>query len=225
MEIFNLSKSTNQKKKYMVSFTNPETKRKNIINFGAKTYDDFTLTNNINQKNRYIQRHSGMGENWTKTGIYTAGFWSRWLLWNTKTIIDSIKDIEKRFNIKINNNIDFDNNIDNEKIQKILHEKHSAYKSMKLSELGLSKPTNKRNEGDLLRWKNEKWLNLNALIDINKKIPCGTKYKGQTTPTVCRPSIRINQKTPKLVNEYTENQIKKAIKLKQQKKRINWNEL
>ena len=73
--------------------------------------------------------------------------------------------------------------------------------------------------------KNEKWLSLNALLE-GQKLPCGTKFKGQTEPTVCRPSIRIDSKTPKpLANKLTNEQIKKAIKIKQKGQRINWMDL
>ena len=66
------------------------------VYFGAKGYNDFTLTKNEEQKNRYIQRHQKR-ENWTKSGIDTAGFWSRWLLWNKPTMEASYNDIKKRF--------------------------------------------------------------------------------------------------------------------------------
>jgi hypothetical protein len=42
-----------------------------------------------------------VNENWTKSGLRTAGFLSRWILWNKPTILASIKDVEDRFNIKI----------------------------------------------------------------------------------------------------------------------------
>jgi hypothetical protein len=34
---------------------------------------------------------------WGKSGIDTAGFWSRWLLWNKPTIKESYDDIKRRF--------------------------------------------------------------------------------------------------------------------------------
>jgi hypothetical protein len=50
------------------------------------------------RKTRYFE--TPKGENWNDP--YTAGFWSRWVLWNKPTITESIKDIQKRFsNIKI----------------------------------------------------------------------------------------------------------------------------
>ena len=104
--------------------------------------------------------------------------------------------------------------------------KPSAYRSMHLGKLGLTKPSTKKNKGALLRWTKEKWLNLNALKDKNIMIPCGRKYKGQTEPTVCRPSKKISKKTPKpLAKDLTIKQIKKAIEIKKKGKRINWKEI
>jgi hypothetical protein len=110
--------------------------------------------------------------------------------------------------------------------EKLKAQKPSAYKSMKLSELGLSKPTNKNNKGDLIRWKNEKWLNLNALKDKKIEIPCGQKYKGQTEPTVCRPKKKLSTKTPSpLAYNLTNAQIEKAIQIKKRGQRVQWDKL
>ena len=97
--------------------------------------------------------------------------------------------------------------------------KPSAYRSMYMS-IGKK---NKSKPHNLERWINEKWLNLNALIKTGKEIPCGQKYKGQVYPTVCRPSIKISEQTPKpLAKELNRKQIIKAIKLKSKGKRILW---
>jgi hypothetical protein len=105
-------------------------------------------------------------------------------------------------------------------------EKHSAYRSMKLASEGKTKPTTKDNKGALQRWSDEKWLNLNALIYLGIELPCGTKYKGQTTPTVCRPKKKISSQTPTpLAKELTKKQIEKAIEIKKQGKRIDWSKL
>jgi hypothetical protein len=105
-------------------------------------------------------------------------------------------------------------------------EKHSAYRSMKLASEGKTKPTTKDNKGALQRWSDEKWLNLNALIYLGIELPCGTKYEGQTTPTVCRPKKKISSKTPTpLAKDLTKMQIEKAIEIKKQGKRVDWSEL
>jgi hypothetical protein len=105
-------------------------------------------------------------------------------------------------------------------------EKHSDYRSMKLASDGKTKPTTKDNKGALQRWSDEKWLNLNALIYLGIELPCGTKYEGQTTPTVCRPKKKISSKTPTpLAKDLTKMQIEKAIEIKKQGKRVDWSKL
>jgi hypothetical protein len=71
------------------------------VKFGAAEYGDYTLGTSDMQKRSYIARHKN-NEDWTKTGYFKAGFWSRWILWNKRTVQESIEDIEKRFsNIKV----------------------------------------------------------------------------------------------------------------------------
>lgn len=72
------------------------------VYFGQQGYNDYIIYNKNEGKERadkmkkaYIARHSKMGENWNN--INTAGFWSRWLLWNKPTIQASYNDIKKRF--------------------------------------------------------------------------------------------------------------------------------
>ena len=52
------------------------------------------------EKNRYNNRHK-INEDWTKNGIFTAGFWAKWILWNKPTLQESVADVEKRFYFKI----------------------------------------------------------------------------------------------------------------------------
>ena len=72
------------------------TKSGRKVLFGAAGYSDFTKHKDEDRKQRYISRHKN-NENWSKSGIDTAGFWSRWLLWNLPTIKDSYNDIKRRF--------------------------------------------------------------------------------------------------------------------------------
>lgn len=72
------------------------TKTGRRVYFGAYGYSDYTIHKDPKRKERYIERHRGR-ENWTKSGIDTSGFWSRWLLWNLPTINSSYADIKKRF--------------------------------------------------------------------------------------------------------------------------------
>ena len=64
------------------------------IHFGAKTYEDYTIHKDPERKERYIDRHS-KNEDWNNP--LTAGFYSRWILWNRPTLEDSIPDTNRRF--------------------------------------------------------------------------------------------------------------------------------
>ena len=104
-----LTKSKNPKYKYTVYISaDPQATERGAflsaqlndkkINFGAAGYEDFTTHKDPIRKKRYIKRHQ-VNEDWTNP--LTAGWWSRWLLWNMPTIKESIADIKKRFDIKI----------------------------------------------------------------------------------------------------------------------------
>jgi hypothetical protein len=68
------------------------------IRFGAQAYDDYTTHRDKERLRRYIARHSAR-ESWSNPN--TAGFWSRWLLWNKQSIPAAIRDIQARFRITI----------------------------------------------------------------------------------------------------------------------------
>ena len=86
-----LSNSTRAQKKYQVELDG------RTIHFGAAGYEDFTSHKDPQRKARYLARHSG--EDWSDPT--TAGFWARWLLWNKRTVAESIHDVSKRFNLRI----------------------------------------------------------------------------------------------------------------------------
>ena len=93
-----LRKSKRKNKKYSINMGQM------IHHFGDSRYEDYTEHQNEKRKSSYLSRHS-VREDWTKSGIHTSGFWSRWLLWNKPNIKESIKDIQKRFDIKIINKL------------------------------------------------------------------------------------------------------------------------
>jgi hypothetical protein len=84
-------KSDKPDKKYYII-----TKDNKRVYFGQASASDFTIHKDEARKQRYILRHQ-KNEDWGKSGIDTAGFWSRWLLWNKPTIRESYQDIKKRF--------------------------------------------------------------------------------------------------------------------------------
>lgn len=89
-----LQDSDKKYKKYKVTING-----KNIY-FGAKGYEDYTIHHDPYRQEQYLNRHAKR-EDWTKSGIHTPGFWSRWLLWNKPDIYSSIQNIEHRFHLKI----------------------------------------------------------------------------------------------------------------------------
>jgi len=96
MDTITLIKSPNTKKKLRVIFPNSK-----YVDFGASGYTDFILSGGDEKKKKaYIQRHQKK-EDWTNNGKGTAGFWSRFLLWNANNMQDSINDVERRLNMKI----------------------------------------------------------------------------------------------------------------------------
>ena len=102
MKIFKLYKSTRSNKKYMVIDDN-----NNKIHFGGYNNNDFIIYNTIDKKlanskkDAYLKRHSKLNENWND--YKTPAFWATNLLWNKETLNKSIKDILKRYHIKIEN--------------------------------------------------------------------------------------------------------------------------
>ena len=93
---FYLTSSTLKNKRFMI--INKITNKK--IHFGSAFHENYNMHGNDDRKYSYIKRHE-KNEDWSIYGINTAGFWSRWLLWNKKGLMESIKDVEKRFNINI----------------------------------------------------------------------------------------------------------------------------
>jgi hypothetical protein len=96
------------------------------VDFGAQGYSDYTLHKNPFRMRLYVGRHGGRvsarvaketssqkvhsamlkvrtstKEDWTKRGIMTAGFWSRWLLWSDPSLSGAKRVIEKLFGVKV----------------------------------------------------------------------------------------------------------------------------
>jgi hypothetical protein len=51
----------------------------------------------MTEKNRYINRHKDK-EEWGLSGIKTPGFYAKNILWNKKTIQESVNDLNKKYN-------------------------------------------------------------------------------------------------------------------------------
>lgn len=90
-----LIKSLNPQKKFRVVFESG-----GHVDFGGKGYSDFTIHKDPSRMKRYLARHGRMGETWSKNGIKTAGFWSRWLLWSKPSMKEAKNLMSKRFGIR-----------------------------------------------------------------------------------------------------------------------------
>lgn len=84
------------------------------------------------------------------------------------------------------------------------------------------KPTN----SGLVRWFNEKWVDLKRPIKDSKNKLLGYEKCGRKSANskgnypLCRPSIRINSKTPKTYKELSKSSIEDAKKKKKNYKNI-----
>jgi glutaredoxin len=94
-----LQKSDKKDKKFKVTIVKPNEKNK-IVYFGASGYSDFTKHKDKERMKRYDNRHKSR-ENWTKSGITTAGFWSKWILWSKPSLEEAKKYTANKFNITI----------------------------------------------------------------------------------------------------------------------------
>ena len=97
MKLVDIIVATDNKHKYTAIIKDKQEKI-HKIHFGANGYSDYTKHKDDERKKRYILRHKE-NENWTSTGILTAGFWSRWVLWNKPDLKTSIDNTKKRFKL------------------------------------------------------------------------------------------------------------------------------
>lgn len=80
-----------------------------------------------------------------------------------------------------------------------------------MKKLGKKPYVTDNKDSTLNRWFKEKW------IDIATNKPCGKAKTKDYYPT-CRPSVRVNKKTPVTINEMTRKQKETMIKEKQKTK-------
>jgi hypothetical protein len=85
------------KKKFKVILKNNKTGRENSIKFGASGYEHYT-SGHLDEKRRenYIARHKKR-EDWTKSGVNTAGWWAWFFLWKFKTYKEALEYIKKTY--------------------------------------------------------------------------------------------------------------------------------
>lgn len=79
-----------EKKYFIVTNTNKK------IYFGQAGAEDFTTHKDEERRQRYITRHKNR-EDWTKTGINTAGWWSYHYLWEKPSKKEAYENIKKKY--------------------------------------------------------------------------------------------------------------------------------
>jgi hypothetical protein len=91
MKLVSITPSEKPDKKWKALFDSGK-----ITHFGSRGMDDFTITKDKEQRERYRTRHKKD----LMTGDPTrAGFLSWYILWNLPSMRDSIVDYKKRFNM------------------------------------------------------------------------------------------------------------------------------
>lgn len=74
------------------------------VHFGSPNpvFGTFIDHGDEKRKEAYLKRHAP-NEDWSENGVETAGFWSRWMLWSNPTLKESLREVQKQANNKINN--------------------------------------------------------------------------------------------------------------------------
>ena len=83
-----VTKSTAKGKKYTATVGDKK------VHFGAKGYQDFTQHGDEARRKNYLARHGGGGQDWGDRG--TAGYWSRWLLWEKPSLTGAAAALRKK---------------------------------------------------------------------------------------------------------------------------------
>ena len=95
MKLLSVSPSSKADKKLMAVFDNNG--RKKTTHFGAKGMDDYTITHDANQRDRYRARHA---KDLTTNDPTKAGYLSYYILWgNSTSRTQNISEYKKRFNL------------------------------------------------------------------------------------------------------------------------------
>jgi len=94
MKLIKIVESTKPEKKMMAVFET-DTGRTKTVHFGQKGADDYTITKDKEQMERYLNRHRS-NETWDIPD--TSGALSRWCLWSATSLAQGIRNYKKRFN-------------------------------------------------------------------------------------------------------------------------------
>lgn len=95
MKLISITDSPKTDKKLMAVFDNDG--RKKTVHFGAKGMDDYTITKDKEQRERYRTRHA---KDLTTHDPTRAGFLSYYILWGDSTSrATNISSYKRRFNL------------------------------------------------------------------------------------------------------------------------------
>jgi hypothetical protein len=95
MKLLTITVSDKPEKKMKAMFLS-DAGRTRTIHFGQAGADDYTITKDKDQRDRYLARHKK--ENWNKPD--SAAALSRWILWGDSTSIHkNIADYKKKFKL------------------------------------------------------------------------------------------------------------------------------
>jgi hypothetical protein len=83
-------------KKLVATFYDPISGKEKHTHFGAKGYDDFVHTGDVQARERYQTRHR---KDLDTNDPTKAGYLSWYILWNKPTLSGSIRDYKSRFNM------------------------------------------------------------------------------------------------------------------------------
>ena len=89
--IIRISESTRADKKWMAKADGK------TVHFGQKGSSDFTISKDAALRDAYIARH-GAKEDWSRKGVMTPGFLSRWLLWEKPTMSAALASASTKYN-------------------------------------------------------------------------------------------------------------------------------
>ena len=90
-----IRKSPKLEKKWRATFTEGVSVHRSV-DFGQKGYSDYTKHKDALRMSRYLGRHRRMRENWGFSGRYSAGFWSRWLLWSKPSLQGALGVVRRK---------------------------------------------------------------------------------------------------------------------------------
>ena len=98
---------SNKNKKFNAIINDKKNGKTKTISFGQSGASDYTIHKDPERKERYITRHKN-NENWTKSGVGTAGWLSRFILWEKQTLKGAVENANKNILIlilKVKNNL------------------------------------------------------------------------------------------------------------------------